>query len=149
MDGFTYVTHTQTIYLRADESPPFPQRVRHWIVSSTTGILPAHDLRDNAEYIAALPDRIVTVPMLHRLFRQHIMTALLLVWIYAMCWRLLQPRYGIAGLHKHDSICLVLPVLCFGYADWLKVSIILRTRTSLLYGTFSVFRRTMFGVRLW
>jgi hypothetical protein len=61
--------------------------------------------------------------MLHHLYRQHIMTALLLVWIYAVCCRLLQPRHGRRLQALHNS-CLILLVLCFAYAHWLSFCVV-------------------------
>lgn len=119
MDGITYATHTQTVYLKASKPPPFLQSVRHWNIFATDGILPEIDPSDNATYLGTLPSRIATVPMLHRSCGRQMMTVLLLVWIYALCCRFLQPRLGITRLHVYDSSFLVLLVLCFAYADQL------------------------------
>lgn len=123
MDGIAYATHTQTVYLKANRQTLFPQSVRHWNISAMDGILPAIDPNDNATYLGlgTLPGRTVTCLMLHRSCGRQIMTVLLLLWIYALCCRFLQPRLGITRLHVYDSSLLVLVVLCFAYADYLRL----------------------------
>ena len=64
MDDITYTTHIQTVYIKANNPLPFPQSVRYWDISSTHGILPEIDPQDNATYLEAFTERMVTVPML-------------------------------------------------------------------------------------
>lgn len=119
LDHMTYTTHIQTVYLRTNKLPPFTESVRHWTISSTHGILPAIDPQDNATYLRALPDRIVTVSMLQRSCHLQIMTVLLLIWIYALCCRFPQARPAISRLNAISGSLLVLVVLYFAYADQL------------------------------
>ncbi|GAB7327413.1 hypothetical protein MBLNU13_g11275t1 [Cladosporium sp. NU13] len=124
MDGITYVSHAQTVYLKANKPPPFLQSVRHWNISSTTGIVPAIDPKENAAFIAALPGRIVTVPMLHHLYSHYIVIVLLMVWICAMYCRFFRPRHRVTRLQALGSSCLPMPLIWFAYADWLKSCVV-------------------------
>lgn len=134
MEGITYVSHTQTAYLKANKPPPFLQSVRHWNISSTTGSIPAIDAEENAAFLAALPARIVTVPMLHHLYSRHIILVLLIVWICAMCYRFSRPRHAITRLQALGSSCLLLPLLSFAYADWLKSCVLAVATAAALCG---------------
>lgn len=134
MDRITYATHTQTVCLKADDQPPFPQRARHWVVSSTTRILPGIDPKDDAAFLEAFPDRIVTVPMLHRLYCYHIMTVLLMIWVYALCCRVLRPRHGVTRICALGSSCLMLLVFCFAYAGWLTSCVLAVATAAALCG---------------
>lgn len=134
MDRTTYATHTQTMYLQADEPPPFPPRAKHWVVSSTTGILPRIDPKDHAAFLETLPGRIVTVSMLHHLYCYHIMTVLLIIWVYALCCRSLRLRHGVTRLYALGSSFLMLLVLCFAYAGWLRSCVLAVATTAALCG---------------
>jgi hypothetical protein len=120
MSGISYVSHTQTVWLKANEAPPFLQSVRHWNISSTTGVLPAIDPKENVAFLAALPGRIVTVPMLHHLYCRQIMIILLMVWICAMYCRFSRPRHAVTRLQALGSSSLFLPVLYLAYDDWFR-----------------------------
>jgi hypothetical protein len=134
MDGITYVTHRQTVYLKADKSPLIPPSARHWTVSSTTGDHPAIDPKENAAFLETLPGRIVTVPMLHHFYHSHVMTVLLLVWIYALCCRFLRPRHRIIWLYLLGSSCLFVLVHYFAYDDWFRLCVLAVTTAAALYG---------------
>lgn len=120
ISGMTYISRTQTVWLKANEPPPFLRSARHWNISSTTGVLPAIDPKENAAFLAALPDRIVTVPMLHHLYCRHVMMVLLMVWICAMYCRFSRPRHAVKRLQALGSSALFLPVLYFAYDDWFR-----------------------------
>ena len=121
MNGITYATHTQTVYLKANKQALFTQSIRHWNISSTDGVLPEIDPSDNATYLGTLPGRIVTVPMLHHSCGRQIMTILLLVWIYALRCRFLQPCLGIT---RHTMVGAA-AALCGGGLDVMGMLVVM------------------------
>lgn len=135
MAGITYAKHTQTVYLKADQAPPFPQNVRHWIISSVElTVLPDVDPKENEAYLATLPDRIVTVPMLHHSYRSLVVTILLLVWTYAFCCRFPRACTTMARLGPWYYGLPGLAMLPFAYLDRLGLYMTLLSATTALCG---------------
>lgn len=87
MSEISYVTHVQTVYLKALERPPFPQCERHWAISAIEGDLPGFPPKENELYLETLPTHIITVPMLHHLLSRYIIAILLLTWTFAVLRR--------------------------------------------------------------
>jgi hypothetical protein len=128
MDGITYAKTTQTVYLKTKPPPPFSERTRHWTVSSVTGGLPKIDmehLRENSAYLK---------PLFHHLYRRHVMTILLLVWTFALCYRFRRAHSRITRLKPHGYGLFVLLMLSFGYLDQFKVGIAVVATTTALCG---------------
>ena len=136
MDKITYATHTQTVYLKASKPPLFSDRDRtiHWAIASTNGVPHTTDQKENAAYLEALPARIVTVPLLHHTYRRHIMTILLLIWMFALCCRFRRSRKKMVKLRPSMHGLCVVSIAFFGYLDWLSPYILAVAATTALCG---------------
>lgn len=114
-DGISYVTHVQTVYLKAAD-PSIFQVLPYWFVSSTEGSLPAISPKENELYLESLPDRIATVSMLHHSLSRLIIASLLLAWTFALSYRLRR----IDSKMKQLILCVaVLIILLCAWFDWL------------------------------
>ena len=134
MDGITYATHTHTVYLEAGPPPSFTQHVRHWAIASIDGVLPATDSEGDTTYLLTLPERIITVPLLHLSYSRLIMMGLLMYWMVAFRYRFHHARSGITQLKPYERGVFVLLMLCIGYLDQLKLCSAVIAAATALYG---------------
>jgi hypothetical protein len=116
--NITYTTHNQTIYFKADQPPPFYQQIvrRHWVISAVEGDVPA-TLAKEFELYKDLPDRLVTVPLLHHLWTRLVPFILLLLLTSAMLVRVRPPQQRI---NRRAVLCLILGTLISAWFDHLE-----------------------------
>jgi hypothetical protein len=120
----THTTHNQTVYLKADQPPPFYQQsVRHWVISAIEGDPPATLAKEHELRLKDFPNRIVTLPILHHLCTRLILSILLLVLTSAV---LVRARPSQQRINQRAALCLVLGILvsaCFDCVETCTVGL--------------------------